>query len=63
MQVDIDQLKEGLKYLGDDYLFNTIKELNKIDSISLTGFKFNIGSYSTDINKYFSEIAKILQIL
>ena len=59
MQVDIDELKEGLKYLGDDYLFNSIKELNQINSISFAGFKFNIGSYSTDINKYFSEIAKI----
>lgn len=62
MQVDIEQLKAGMKYLddnGNSYVYQAIKKLNSIDSMSFSNFKFNIGSYTTDINKYFAEIARI----
>lgn len=66
MQVDIEKLKCGMKYLddnGNSYAYQALKKIYQVDSMSFSSFKFSIGSYSTDINVYLYETNVIRDLL
>ena len=59
MDVDFDELRKGFDSLEQSDLVQSINNVNKANSVSTSGYSFNVGIYSFNINNYYGQIANI----